>query len=477
MSSDKIGADDYLEAGGRVEDLPRAAPPDPHCTDLGNSERFIRQHGADVRYCWPWRTWFTWTETHWARDPGDGVAERAKLTTRAIYREAAELEDPARRKILSAWASKTEGEHQQRAMVALARSAVAITPDQLDRHAWLYNVANGTLDLKTGALRGHRRDNLMTKLGPVPYDPSARCPRFEAFLTKILDGDAALIAWLQKALGSALVGQVIEQILLIFWGAGANGKTTLINVLLKVLGESYAQQAPMTTFLAKHGDSIPNDLARLAGARLVVASESGNGRRLDEATVKQLTGGDRITARFLNAEFFTFEPTFTVILSTNHRPEIRGTDHAIWRRIRLIPFEVTIPPAQQDRHLLDRVLLPEAPGILAWLVQGCRRWQREGLDDVPAVVMAATADYQRDCDMLGPFLEDRCHVKLGDPDIFETSATLYAAYRRYCEATGEAHPISNVDFGRRLADKGLKKDKNREGTRTWRGIALKDDGG
>jgi len=476
VSSDRVGTDDYLDAGGQLEDLPRTDPPDPHCTDLGNSERFIRQHGADVRYSWPWRTWLAWRETHWSRDPGDGVAERAKLTTRAIYREAAELEDPTRRKILSAWASKTEGEHQQRAMVALARSAVAVTPDQLDRHAWLYNVTNGTLNLKSSELRGHRRDDFLTKLCPWDYDPAARCPRFEEFLTKILDGDTKLIAWLQKVLGSALVGQVIEQILLIFWGTGANGKTTLLKLLLRVFGDAYAQQAPMTTFLAKHGDSIPNDLARLAGARLVVASESGNGRRLDEATVKALTGGDPITARFLNAEFFTFEPTFTVILSTNHRPEIKGQENAIWRRIRLIPFTVTIPPADQDRHLLDRVLLPEAPGILTWLVQGCRRWQREGLDDVPSAVKAATADYQRDCDVLGPFLEDRCHVMLADPFIFETSATLYQAYRNYCDKTGEAHPISNVEFGRRLADKGLKKEKNREGTRTWRGIALKGDG-
>lgn len=276
------------------------------------------------------------------------MAERAKLTALAIYQEAAATEDPDRRQTLSRWAAETESERRQRSMLALARSALAVAPEALDRKPRVLNVANGTLDLTTFELRGHRRDDLITKLCPSPYDPTATCPRFEAFLRTIFDGDTGLIAWLQRLLGSALVGEQLEQLLLIFWGAGSNGKTTFLKALGRVLGDDYVRHAAMATFLAKHGDGIPNDLAALAGARVVVANESGNGRRLDEATVKQLTGGDRITARFLHAEFFSFDPTFTVILSTNHRPEIRGTDHAIWRRVRLVPFTVTIPRDKQD---------------------------------------------------------------------------------------------------------------------------------
>lgn len=466
-----VGADTHLVAGGALEDLPRAEPPAPHCTDLGNSERFVRQYGADVRYCYLWKTYFEWADTHWRRDLGAGVAERAKLTARALYQEAAATEDPDRRKALSRWAGETESERRQRAMLALARSALAIAPDVLDCKPRLLNVANGTLDLTTFELRDHRRDDFITKLCPTSYDPTATCPRFLAFLLDAFNGDRELIAWLQKLLGSALVGQVLEQLLLIFWGAGANGKTTLLKALSRVLGDDYVRHAAMTTFLAKHQDGIPNDLAALAGARLVMANESGNGRRLDEATVKSLTGGDRITARFLHAEFFTFEPTFTVILSTNHRPEIRGTDHAIWRRVRLVPFTVTIPVDKQDRTLLDRVLMPEAAGILAWLVQGCRRWQREGLGADPTAVSAATEQYRIDSDVIGPFLDDRCEVTPGHRTPFELSGTLYDAYRQYCQATGETHPISKTDFVSRLADKGLIPGKE-GGARVWRGIAL-----
>jgi hypothetical protein len=329
----KIGADDVIAAGGRLEDLPRADPPAPHCTDLGNAERFVRMYGPDLRYVWPWATWLQFTGTHWARDPGYVAAELAKMIPRSLYQEAGLIEDPAQRKAMAAWAIKSEAQRQQQALVLLARSALPVAPEALDQHSHLFNVPNGTLDTCTSELRGHRHDDFLTKLCPTPYDPAARCPRFLKFLDAIFAGDTALIAWLQKVLGSLLVGEVLEHLLLILWGVGANGKSTLLNVLEAVIGEDYVKRAAMSTFLAKRGDGITNDLAALAGARAVFACESGQGRRLDVATVKAMTGGEKITARFLRAEFFSFAPTFKVILSTNHRikggvlrPTVRTAD-------------------------------------------------------------------------------------------------------------------------------------------------------
>ena len=463
--SGKVGADDAIEAGVPIEELLRGEAPEPHCTDLGNSERFVRQHGADVRYCWPWKSWFQWNGTRWERDHGDGVRERAKATARRLYQEAARLEDPRERKALAAWAAKTEHEKVQRAMLALAQSAVPVRPEQIDSDPWLFNVPNGTLDLRTTERHDHRRRDFITKICPTPYDPSATCPRFLAFLAATFKGDTELIAWLQMLLGSGLAGKAIDQILTIFWGMGANGKSTLVEAIAQVLGEDYALRAPVSTFMAKR-DGIPNDLARLAGARLVVASESGNGRRLDEALVKQLTGGDKITARFLHQEFFSFTPTFTVILTTNHKPEIRGTEHAIWRRMRLVPFTVTVPEADQDEKFLERVLLPEAPGILAWLVAGCRRWQRDGLKAVPGAVKAATSEYRAEADLLTDFLEEK--ATLGK-DMFASSGLLYDAYMTFCSETKDKHPMSKDEFLKRLGDRGFRKDKV-GGIRGWWGL-------
>jgi putative DNA primase/helicase len=466
--SDKVGADDAVAAGLQIDHLPRAEAPEPHCTDLGNSERFVRQHGADVRYCWPWKTWLQWTGTKWERDPGDGIRERAKATARRLYQDAALREDPHERKALAAWAQKSEADHVQRAMIEMAKSAISIRPHQFDADPWLLNVANGTLDLRAGELHAHRRGDWITKQCPTPYDPRAACPKFLAFLDLIFHGDVVLIAWLQALLGSGLVGQAIDQILPIFWGSGANGKSTLVQAVADVLGEDYALDTPISTFLVKR-DGIPNDLARLAGARLVIGSESEDGRRLNESLVKQLTGGDTITARFLNEEWFSFKPTFTLLMTTNHKPEIRGTDLAIWRRLRLVPFTVTIPLSEQDEQFPERVLLPEAPGILGWLVAGCRRWQREGLKAVPESVTAATDEYRMESDLLGDFLEEKT---VRGQDCFASTTSLYDVYLQFCEATKEKRPIGKIDFTRRLGGYGFRSDKV-GGIRGWWGLEIR----
>src|SRR5262249_502237 len=344
---------------------------------------------------------------------------------------------------------------------------VPILPDQLDRDPWLLNCANGTVELRTGRLREHRHGDYLTKLSPVPYDPNARAPQFDHFLHTIFGGNEPVIRYLQRLVGYALTGDVSEQILPIFWGSGANGKSTLLNALTDMLGTSYAIKAATDLLMVKRGDTHPTERADLFGKRLVLCIETEEGKRLAEALVKDLTGGDRIRARRMREDFWEFSPTHKVILCTNHRPRITGTDHAIWRRIRLIPFTVTIPDDNQDKRLPEK-LRSELPGILAWAVQGCLAWQRDGLP-TPEEVQVATKEYRDTQDLLGQFLDECC---LAGNDNFRCKASaLYTAYQSWCERGGE-EPSKQRGFGESMTERGFKREQSNG---TWYvGVALRD---
>jgi putative DNA primase/helicase len=343
----------------------RGAPRPPqgfNLTDLGNAERFVAHHGEDVRYCYQWRKWLVWTGARWERDEAGRVHRLAKETVRSIYREASDEEDEDRRKALAKHARASESETRIRAMVELAKSEIPASPDQFDADPCLLNTSTGTIDLRTGALREHRREDLITKLAPVEYDPVAAAPTWETFLKRVLPGEE-LRGFVRRAAGYSATGNTSEQCMFIHHGPGANGKSTFQETISAALGD-YAMRTPTETLLVKRPGGVPNDVARLKGARFVTASETEEGRRLAESLVKDLTGQDTISARFMWAEWFDFKPTHALHLSTNHKPEIRGTDAAIWRRIRLIPWAVTIPPAEQDRELPEK-LRTELPGVLA----------------------------------------------------------------------------------------------------------------
>jgi putative DNA primase/helicase len=435
-------------------------------TDLGNAERFVAVHGEDVRYCYPWRKWVVRTGPRWERDEAGRVHRLAKERVRGIYREAADAEDENLRKALAKHAASSESETRIRALIELAKSEVPISPDELDSDPWLLNTLNGTLDLRTGELREHRREDLITKLAPVEYDPGATAPTWEAFLERVLPGEE-LRAFVQKAAGYSAAGDTSEQCMFIHHGPGANGKSTFQETVAAALGD-YAMRTPTETLLVKRSGSVPNDVARLKGARFVTASETEEGRRLAESLVKDLTGQDTISARFMWAEWFDFKPTHSLHLSTNHKPEIRGTDAAIWRRIRLIPWAVTIPPAEQDRRLPEK-LRSELPGVLAWIVRGCLAWQREGLQ-APEEVRQATKAYRAEMDILAAFLADCC-VRGEDEEEF--AGELWGAWKRWCEETGEQHGTQKR-FGGRLAERGfLNHRDSRTGRKVWSGLSLR----
>jgi len=276
-----------------------------------------------------------------------------------------------------------------------------------------------------------------------------------------------LISFLQRAIGYSLTGDTSEQCLFLLFGVGANGKSTLLNIISFLLGD-FAQTATFDTFLLKNQErSINNDIARMQGNRFISAIEAEGERRLSEVLIKQLTGGDTITARFLFAEFFDFKPQFKIWLACNHKPIIKGTDHAIWRRIKLIPFNVTIPEADRDKYLTEK-LQAELPGILAWSVQGCLEWQKEGLK-TPDEVKQATNEYQGDMDTIGAFLSECCILT---PEVKAKASELYGAYKEWCEAGGE-HTLSQRCFGLRLTEKGLERIKS--SGNYWKGIGIKSE--
>ena len=366
-----------------------------HLTDLGNAMRFARQHSKDTRFCYEGRRWLSFNGIRWEKDNMGEIEGKAKKTVRSIYEEASKIKDENARKELATFALRSESSQKIKAMLSLAESEpkIPILANDFDSNTYALNVLNGTIDLRTGELKPHNPSNLITKLCPVKYDPKQKSPLWEKFLNEIMDGNDELISFLQKVIGYSLTGDTREQCFFIFYGTGANGKTTFLQTISTLLND-YAQQSPTETFMLRRFGGVPNDVARLKGKRFVSTIEIEQGRRMAESLVKALTGGDTIAARFLFGEFFEFIPQFKLFLGTNHKPVIHGTDLAIWRRIRLIPFLVTIPEEKQDRELVSK-LKEELPGILNWAIKGCLAWQKDGLG-VPEEVKAATDEYRKE---------------------------------------------------------------------------------
>jgi putative DNA primase/helicase len=465
---------DELERNGRntrarltfISNGHGAAPsPGFNLTDLGNAARLVHRHGRNLRYCWLWRKWLVWDGKRWVTDDTGEVYRLAKDTVASIYEEAAAAPDDENRKALAKHAMRSEAGARIKEMVDLARSDVPVMPDELDASPDLLNTESGTIELRTGELREHRREDLITKLAPAEYRPDALAPAWEAFLERVLPGEE-LREFVQRASGYSATGDVSEQCMFINHGSGANGKSTFQEAIAAALGD-YAMRAPTEMLLTKRSGGIPNDIARLKGSRFVASSETEEGRRLAESLIKDLTGQDTVTARFLWAELFEFTPTHKLWLSTNHKPEIRGTDNAIWRRIRLIPWSVTIPPAEQNKKL-PATLRREIAGILAWIVRGCLEWRREGLQ-APDEVRRATGQYRAEMDVLAGFLAECCELDTGH---WEYAKDLYECYKRWCDENGE-RPEPQRKFGGRLGERGFQRDRGgSRGAGIWRGVRL-----
>ena len=438
--------------------------------DLGNGKWIADQYADALRYIRTGKRWIYWDERRWAPDDTGEAERRAKAIVAALLERAIAATEDAERKLLIRHAEESCSARAIADALKLAatEAPLAMRAGDFDRGPLLLNVENGTLDLQTATLRPHCRSDYLTKLVPIRFDPNATAPRWERFLREIMHDDPALISYLQRVVGCALSGLNPDQAWFFLFGSGANGKSTLLDVVRALLGD-YARQADTATFVKRRADAIRNDLARLAGARLVTAVELEEGQHLAASLIKQLTGGDAVTSRFLYAEYAEHVPGYKIVIAGNHRPRVDDTTFAFWRRTRLVPFTVTIPVADQDPHLAA-ALKRELPGILAWAVGGCLEWQRRGLAEPPAIALATEA-YQREQDLVGGFLVEGC---LEDRDATVVTTDLYAAYERYCQESG-TEQLGRREFHSRLEEKGFVRGRKVKGSRSWRGLRLKLD--
>jgi len=441
-------------------------------TDDANAALLLGVHGANIRYCPPWEKWLIWTGSHWRIDDALDIDRLAADIPRLLYRRAADAMDSSERRKIADLARKLERTALRTTMLIAARHHVVVHHKDLDKGHFLLNCRNGTVDLTTGAIRPHERKDLLTHDVDIEYRPDATAPTWLRFLNDVFAGDVDLIRFVQRAVGYSLTGSVKEQVLLICHGSGSNGKSVFLNILRQLLGK-LAWQAVPDLLLADRNRRHPTEQADLFGKRLVVCQETGEGRRFNETLVKQLTGGDAITARRMHEDNWSFDPTHKLWLSTNHRPEIKGTDYAIWRRPRLIPFTVTFHDSGEGEPVKDpdmeARLIKELPGILNWAICGCLDWQRHGLGLAEAVKVATSA-YQAEMDVLAGWIADCCVIHRNAK---ARASALYRSYSEWCEQSGE-HPEPQRRWGMRLPERGFHRYSN-DGI-WYRGIGLRTEG-
>jgi putative DNA primase/helicase len=444
------------------------APKKYEFTDTGNADRFADSYADTYLYKLfgeETGSWLRWDGRRWSVTAGCHVRDDAKAVTRDMLESAVRLQDDDQLKAIIKHALKSQQKERLTAMVELARGRLAASANDFDTDPWLLNCENGVVDLHTGTLRGHDRRDRITRMAPVSYDAHARCPQFTEFLERIVP-EADVRAFMQRAIGYGLTGLTREQSLFFLYGSGSNGKSTLLNIIRRLMGD-YAAHTGSETLMSRREGAQTNDLAALQGARFVTTVEVEDGRRMAESLVKELTGGDPITVKFLYKEFFTYTPVFKIFLAANHKPVIRGQDNGIWRRIRLIPFTAHIEDAEKDPNLGDK-LWEERAGILAWAVCGCMEWQVHGLQ-APDVVKDATQEYRNEMDVLASFLEEICIL---ESDAAVSRAALFRAYGTWCEQNKE-RAYTQRAFAIKLNERGFGTHMDGNGVRMWCGVKLK----
>ena len=434
--------------------------------DVNQAERFILMYGHLVRYVAEDKGWYVWDGTRWEEDIVGSAPELGKAMAKTLMKLAIDRGDVVKTRDVEPLLNVTKMKSTLESAKTDAR--VAVSAEQLDSDIWALNCANGTVDLRTGELRPHNPDDLITKTTGIDYDPDAPCPQWFAFTAWAMQSRMELVTFLQRAIGMSLSGDTSERMILFCHGSGKNGKSVLLKTIREVLGSGYAQRMQSSTLEAvtfkKGGSSHSDDIAQLKGARFVYTSEMEEGSRFATAIVKDLTGDERLRARQIYKAGFEFMPEFTPWIAANHKPNVTAEDQAIWDRLRLIPFDARVPDDEVDRDL-GRKLKDEAVGILAWAVKGCVDWHREGLNK-PDEVIAATLGYREEMDVFADFL--RYVVEIG-PNMSRAPVMLRGTYHAWAKENVERddplYKLSQRGFKAHMEGHGWVQSKS--GGREW----------
>ena len=441
-------------------------------TDGGNAERLVALHGENFRYLHDEEVWLCWDGKRWKRDALAEIHRAAKNTVLSMYDEIGTIENEEARKHFLNFVRRSDSRGGRESMVALARheEAVSAKPEDFDSNNCLLNLRNGTYDLRVGHFYPHRKENLITKLCPVTYDPTATCAKFLAFLGETFSDQPEVIPFLQRSLGYSLSGSIEEQCFWLLIGQGNNGKSVLLSIFEYILGD-YAAAANFDIFMARRNDGgiSPRDgMASLVGTRFVRASESEQERRFSESTIKNITGGEKIRTAKMYSEDFAYMPTFKVWLSTNHEPLIRGTDDGIWRRVRRVNFNQQVLPEKVDPELVEK-LKAEASGILNWALEGFRQYLKHGLS-APAAVRQATEEYRKEQNPVREFIEQCCTSDPSNPALEIRASELLSAYNEWARSHRRG-ALTLTSLGRAVTQLGYRKVERRTGT-FYIGLAL-----
>jgi P4 family phage/plasmid primase-like protien len=437
-------------------------------TDLGTANRFIKRHGQNIRYVRTLRTWFTWDGRSWRPDDTGRAMHLCAEIAREMTIETASKDHKIH---------KAARQQEQRSRIAGALDLAGVNPvvaarvAELDANPWLLTCKNGTLNLLTGLLHRHERGDLITKVLPHEFDANAACPRWEKFLNEVMDGRPELVDFLHRWSGYCLSADVREQAIVILVGKGCNGKSVFVETLMYVLGPEFATPAPPGLLLTAKGERHPTEVIDLLRRRLVVANEVPKNTAFNEERVKSLAGGDTLKGRPMRGDFVSFKPTHKLALCANHMPRVKDPSPAFWRRLRVVPFDVSFL-GRQDKTLVE-TLRAEAIGILAWMVRGCLAWQAQGLGDTPEIKNATNA-YRDAEDLIGQFLADRT------PATDVPGRLIYAEYKAWCDENGEK-PMPNKGFVGEIERLGWTRRHTKTGN-VWsaprsKGEAVKDGEG
>lgn len=424
VADSSVPASALVEVVTSLAEIPDGTVRAPQYSEDALALRFSKKYAHDLQYVHPWGKWMRWDGTRWTEDNTLRVFDLARGICRQVSAECGDSQKNQAIKI----ASKATSAAVERMAAADRRHAAAV--EQWDIDPWLLNTPAGTMDLRSGEIREHRRGDFLTKITAV--GPNGDCKLWLQFLDRITAGNSELQAFLQRMIGYCLTGSTREHALFFLYGTGANGKSVLLSTISDLLGD-YARVASTSCFTASTNHQHPTDLAGLRGARFVTVTETEDGAHLAESKMKAFTGGDKITARFMRADYFEFRPEAKLVIAGNHKPGLRSVDEAIRRRLYLIPLCVTIPEAERDTRLIEK-LRSEFSGILCWAIQGCLDWQRLGGLFPPQLVLDATASYLAAEDAIARWLEERCSPAGG---LWVSSSVLFADWKKWCEANGE----------------------------------------